>query len=326
MKGDAMRIAQTVLAVTLSCATLAFAQQAYPVKPIKIVMGFPAASNVDVLTRPVAQHMSEIFGEQVVVDNRSGATGTIGNEIVAKAPPDGYTLLSVPSTSLTSTPHLRKKMPYDSLNDFAPITQLAGWSSALLVNPTVPVRTVKDLIALGKAKPGVLTFGSSGVGSGFHLSGELFKAMTGIDMVHVPYKAGSLALIDIIAGRVDLIFYTLSVSLPHVRSGQLRAVAVTGAKRNRVLPDVPTVMESGLPGYETSGWVGILAPARTPKEIIDRLNSTIVKVLAMPSMMELYSGQGVDVVGNTAEQFGAKIVEDYAKYGRVIKMAGIKPE
>jgi tripartite-type tricarboxylate transporter receptor subunit TctC len=309
------------------CAWPAVADaQGFPARPIKILTGFPPASNVDVLARPIAQHMTELLGAQVVVDNRPGATGMIANEMVAKAPPDGYTLLAVPSTSLTSTPHMRAKMPYDSLRDFAPITQLAGWSNVLIVNPRVPVRNVKDLIALAKSKPGVLTYASSGIGSGFHLSAELFKSMAQIEMVHVPYKGGNLALTDMIGGRIDLMFYTLSVSLPHIRSGQLRAIAVSGTKRNPLLPDVPTVSESGLPGYETSGWVGFLAPAKTPRDIVEKLNATIVRILATPAMAEFYAGQGVEIVASSPEQFAAKIRADYEKYGRLIRAAGIKPE
>ncbi|MBI3938269.1 MAG: tripartite tricarboxylate transporter substrate binding protein [Betaproteobacteria bacterium] len=322
-----MRKFPATIVIAIACAWSAAAgAQVYPSKPVRIVMGFPSGSNIDTLTRPVAQHMSEILGVQVVADNRPGATGMIGNELVAKSPPDGYTLLAVPSTSLTSMPHLRAKMPYDSLRDFDAVTQLAQWSSVLIANPRVPAKTVKELIALARARPGVLTFASSGVGSGFHLSGELFKLMARVDMVHVPYKGGNLALTDIMGGRVDLMFYTLSVALPHIKSGQLRLIAVSGSKRNRLFPDVPTVSESGLPGYETSGWAGVVAPAKMPTDIIDRLNAAIVKVLRTPAMTELYVGQGVEVVASTPAQFAAKIRADYEKYGRLIRQAGIKAE
>jgi len=322
-----MHTRSRLLVLILACTWNAYAgAQTYPARPVKIITGFPGGSNVDTLTRPVAQQMGELFGTQVLVDNRPGATGMIGNETVAKSQPDGYTLLAVPSTSLTSMPHMHVKMPYDSLADFAPVTQLAGWSSILIANPTVPAKNVRELIALAKARPGVLTFASSGIGSGFHLSGELFKSMAHVDMVHVPYKGGNLALNDIMAGRVDLMFYTLSVALPQIRAGKLRAIAVTGLERNPLLPGVPTVSDSGLPGFESKGWAGILAPANTPRSIIDKLNATIVKVLTTPNITRLYTSLGVQVVGNTPEQFGARIRDDYAKYGRLIKAANIKPK
>ena len=305
---------------------LAPAQSAYPSKPLRLVLGFPPGTNVDVLARPIATKMSEAFAQPVIVDNRAGATGLIANEFVAKAPPDGYTLLVAPGSSITSTPHLKLKMSYDSLRDFAPIIQINAFPNVVIVNPVVPAKTVKDLVAIARAKPGMLTFGSSGVGSAFHLAGELFKTLAKVDMLHVPYKGGNLALTDLVGGRIDLMFYTLAVANPQINAGKVRAIAVTSLARDPSLPKLPTVDEAGLKGYEIVGWHGFFAPAGTPREIVDRLNATVAKILATREMRELWTSQGMQVVTNTPEQFAQRIRADYDKYGRVIKAVGIQPE
>jgi tripartite-type tricarboxylate transporter receptor subunit TctC len=309
-----------------ACGFAAHAQSAYPAKPIRLVLGFPAGTNVDVLARPIAQRMTETLGQPVVVDNRPGATGLIANELVAKAPPDGYALLVAPGSSLTSTPHLKLKMTYDALKDFAPIIQINSFPNVLIVNPTVPAKSVRELIAIARAKPGMLTFGSSGTGSAFHLAGELFKSMAKIDMLHVPYKGGNLALNDLLGGRLDLMFYSLAIANPQIRAGKLRAIAVTGLKRDPLQPDVPTVDESGLKGYEIIGWHGFLAPAATPQEIVRRINATVAKILGTAEIRELWASQGMEVVINTPEQFAQRIRADYEKYGRIVKAVGIRPE
>ena len=308
----------------MAAAAVATAQT-YPAKPVRLVLGFPAGTNVDVLARPIAQRMTEALGQPVIVDNRAGATGLIANELVAKAPPDGYTLLVAPGSSLTSTPHLRVKMPYDAMKDFAPIIQINSFPQVLIVNPIVPAKTVKELIPVAKARPG-LTFGSSGVGSAFHLAGELFKSMAKIDMLHVPYKGGNLALNDLLGGRIDLMFYSLAIANPQIRAGKLRAIAVTGLKRDPLQPNVPTVDESGLKGYEITGWHGFFAPAGTPREVIDRVNATVAKILGTPEIRELWASQGMEVVTNTPEQFSKRMRADYEKYGRIVKAVGIQPE
>lgn len=320
------RTARALAAVVLGLIALPALAQAYPAKPVRLVLGFPAGTNVDVLARPIAQRMSEAFGQPVVVENRPGATGLIANEHVAKAPPDGYTLLVAPGSSLTSTPHIKAKMPYDSLQDFAPIIQINSFPQVLVANPVVPAKTVKELIALGKARPGVLTFGSSGTGSAFHLAGELFAAMAGIKMLHVPYKGGNIALNDLLGGRLDLLFYSLAIANPHVNAGKLRAIAVTGLEREPLQPNVPTVDESGLKGYEITGWHGFLAPAGTPREVIERLNATIAQILQTPQIGELWKSQGMKIVTNTPEQFARRMRADYEKYGRIVKTVGITPE
>ena len=302
------------------------AQSAYPAKPVRLVLGFPAGTNVDVLARPIAQRMTEMLAQPVVVDNRPGATGLIANEFVAKAPADGYTLLVAPGSSLTSTPHLKLRMPYDALKDFAPIIQINSFPQVLIVNPVVPAKTVKELIAIARARPGVLTFGSSGTGSAFHLAGELFKTMAGVDMLHVPYKGGNVALTDLLGGRIDLMFYSLAIANPHINSGKVRPIAVTGLKRDPLQPKLPTVDESGLKGYEITGWHGFLAPGGTAREIVDRLNATVAKILGTPEIRELWASQGMEVVVNSPEQFAQRIRADYAKYGSIVKKVGIKPE
>lgn len=314
------------LCASFATATAASAQSSYPAKPLRLVLGFPAGTNVDVLARPIAQRMTELLGQPVIVDNRPGATGLIANEFVAKAPPDGYTLLVAPGSSLTSTPHLKLKMPYDALKDFAPIIQINSFPQVLIVNPVVPAKTVKELIAIARSRPGVLTFGSSGTGSAFHLAGELFKTMAGIDMLHVPYKGGNVALTDLLGGRIDLMFYSLAIANPHINAGKLRALAVTGLKRDPLQPKLPTIDESGLKDYEITGWHGFLAPAGTPREIVGRLNATVAKVLGTSEIRELWASQGMEVVVNTPEQFAQRIRADYVKYGAIVKKVGITPE
>ena len=321
-----MQFSLKTTVLMLACAWLpnAFAQP-WPTKPIRIVMGFPAGTTVDVLARPVAQRMAEILGQQVVLDNRPGATGIIANELVVKALPDGYTLLATPGSALTSSPHLHAKMTFDPLRDLLPVARIGAFSYVLIVHPGVPAKTARELIALAKSKPGVLSYASTGVGSGFHLACELFASMAKVKLIHVPYKGGPPALTDMIGGRVDLMFYSLAVALPQIKAGRLRAVAVTGLTRDALLPDLPTLAAT-LPGYEIGGWHGFFAPAGTPKEIVDRLNAMVVKILAAPEMRELWTAQGMEIATDTPAQFAARVRDDYEKYGKLIKAAGIKPE
>ncbi len=314
------------LAIALGWAAAAGAQ-AYPARPIRILIGFPAGSTVDILARPIAQRMTEILGQQVVVDNRAGATGIIANELVVKAPPDGYTLLATPGSSLTTSPHMHAKMTFDVLRDLAPVAQIGAFSYVLFTHPGVPAKNVKELIALARARPGVLTFGSPGIGSGLHLAGELFKVMAKVNILHVPYKGGPPAVTDMLGGRIDMMFYTLAVVQQHIKSGRLRAIAMTGLKRDPLIPEIPTVSESGLPGYETSGWHGVLAPAGTPGEIVDKLNATMARILGTPEIRDLWASLGMGfATANAPEQFAARLREDYEKYGKLIKATGIKPE
>ena len=310
------------------CAMLAPSvhAQGYPAKPVRVVLGFPAGTNVDVLVRPVAQKMGEMLGQPVIVDNRPGATGIIANEFVAKAAPDGYTLLGAPGSSITASPHLRRKMSYDSLKDLVPVAQISAFPNLLVVNPVVPARTVKELIALARARPGQLTFGSSGAGSAFHLAGELFKSMAKVDMLHVPYKGGNLALTDLIGGRIDLLFYSLAITQPQIKAGKVRAIAVTGLKRDALMPELPTLDEAGLRGYDITGWHGFFVPAGTPREVIDRVNAAVAKVFGAREIRELWAGQGMEIVTATPEQFASRVRADYEKYGRLVRLAGIQAE
>jgi len=297
--------------------------QSYPTRVVRLVHGFAAGSAIDVFARPLAQKLSEALGQQVVVDSRPGATGTIANELVAKSAPDGYTLLAAPGSAMAATPHLYK-VPYDPLRDFAPVIQISTFSYVLVAHPAVPAKTARDLIALAKSRPAPLTYGSTGVGSGFHLAGELFAAMAGIQLLHVPYRGGgSAAITDLVAGRVDLMWDSLAVVLPQMRAGKLRAIGVTGAHRAAALPNVPAIAESGLPGYEMVGWHGVFAPAGTAREIIERLNATIAKILGTPDIKELWTTQAMEILPSTPEQFAARLRFDYDRYGKLIKSSGI---
>ncbi len=316
------------IVVWLCCALFAQSAftQAYPSKPVRILVGSPAGSIADILARPIAQRLSEMLGQQVLVDNRAGATGIIANEIVARAQPDGYTLLVSPNSFLVVNPHLNRKLPYDVFRDFAPITQISVFHHVLVVHPSVPAKSVKELIALARSKPGAMIYASSGVGSGFHLAGEMFRSMARVDIVHVPFKGTPSVVIDVLAGRVDMTFIGLSLVQSHIKAGKLRAMAVTGLKRESLLPEVPTLDESGLRGFEIAGGHCVVAPAGTPREIIDRLNAAIVGILGTPEVRQLWSSLGMEVVTTTPEQLAVRLREDYAKYGRLIKAAGIKGE
>ncbi|MDP2238618.1 MAG: tripartite tricarboxylate transporter substrate binding protein [Burkholderiales bacterium] len=318
------RYFMTVLAALFSLVGAAQAQP-YPSKVVRIVLGFPAATTVDLLVRPLAQKLSESLGQQFIVENRAGATGLIANEGVARAAPDGYTLLGAPGSSLTSSPQMFAKPPFDVLRDFAPIAQIGAFGYVFIAHPGVPVKNVKQLIALARAKPAFLTYGSSGIGSGFHLAGELFTTMANVKMLHVPYKGGAAAMNDMLAGRIDVMFYSLAVTMPQIRAGKLRPLAVTGVKRDALMPDVPTMEEAGLKGYEITGWHGLLAPAGTPAAVLDKLNAEIVRILQAADMKKLWERYGMETPSTTQAQFAAVIKSDYEMYSKLIKSAGIKP-
>ena len=299
--------------------------QPFPTKPIRMVVPFGAGSNSDVLARTVAMRMAEHWGQQVVVDNRPGAGGNIGTDLVAKAPPDGYTIVLGAASVLAINQSLYSQMPYDSNTAFAPITNMVKTTNVLIVTPSLPVKAVNDLIAYGKANPGKLTYASAGAGGTIHLSAELFKSMTGITMEHIAYKSSPLAHIDMISGQVHVMFDAMPTALPQIKANRLRAVAVTTAKRSPQLPDLPTVAES-LPGFEAAGWFGYAAPARTPKEVVAALNKEIVRILALPDVKERLIAQGAEPVGDTPEQFAQYIKSEAAKWGKVIKTLNLKIE
>jgi tripartite-type tricarboxylate transporter receptor subunit TctC len=310
-------------AFTVCFASGAFAQ-AYPNHAIRLVVPFPAGGTTDILARDVAKKLTDALGQSVVVDNRPGAGGNIGADLVAKAPPDGYTLLMGTVGTHAINPSLYAKMPYDHVKDFVPVVLVAGVPNVLVVNPSVPVNTVADLIKLAKSKPGAINFASSGSGTSIHLSGELFKTMTGVDMTHVPYKGSSPALTDLMGGQVQIMFDNLPSSLALIKSGKLRAVAVTSLKRAPALPDVPTVSESGVPGFEASSWFGILAPAGTPAPIVAKLNAEVNKWLQSPEGKEQLLAQGAEVAGGPPEQFVAHIRAETDKWAKVVKASGAK--
>ena len=318
-----MRFALAIAAVlSIGIVTPAGAQGAYPTKPVRLVVPFPPGGTTDILARAVAQKLSETWGQQVIVDNRPGAGGNIGSELVAKSAPDGYTLLMGTVGTHAINPSLYAKMPYDHVKDFTPVILVAGVPNVLVVNPSLPVKSVSELIAYGKANPNKLNFASSGNGTSIHLSGELFRTMTGVQMTHVPYKGSSPALTDLIAGQVQLMFDNLPSSLQFIKAGKLRALAVTSAERSAALPDVPTLAESGLPGFEASSWFGVLAPAGTPNDIIVKLNTAIAGWLATADAKEKLSAQGAIAAGGAPDAFVRHIAAESNKWAKVVKASG----
>jgi tripartite-type tricarboxylate transporter receptor subunit TctC len=301
------------------------AAQTYPVRPIRIVVPQSAGGSTDLVARPLAQRLADGLGHSVVVDNRPGAGSTIGTDLVAKAAPDGYTLLAV-AASFTMSPSLYKSLPFDPVRDFAPITLLSSLPNIMVVHPSLPVKSVKELIALAKARPGQLNHGSSGVATGTHMSIELFKYLTGIKMVHVPYKGGAPSVTALISGEVHLTFATISTALPHVKSGKLRALAVSTARRSPAAPEVPTIAESGVLGYDYASWIGLLAPAKTPPSIITRLNAVSVKAVHTPEIRAVFAAEGSEPVGNSPEQFDGIIKSEVARWRQVVNAAGIKAD
>lgn len=301
------------------------AAEQYPVKPIRFIVPQPPSGTVDMLARMLGQKLAEALRQQVVIDNRGGASGTLGSDLVAKAPADGYTILMT-MTSHTTTPGLYPKLPYDPIKDFAPVSMVTSAALILVVNPALPVQTVKDLIALAKAKPNQLNFTSAAIGSGGHLSGELLRSMTGIVVTHVPYRGTGPAVIALLANEVQFMFAGLLPAQVQVKANRLRAVAVTSARRSAFMPDLPTVSESGLPGFEYVGWYGVLAPAGTPPAIVKRLHAEIVRVLALPEIRDRLAGEGVEVIGDTPDQFAAFLKTDIARWAPLIKQSGARLE
>jgi len=308
----------------LSAIAGAAAAQNYPSHPIRMLVPSTPGGSVDMLARTVGSHLSERWGQQVVVDNRPGGGGGIAAELTAKAPPDGYTLIMATIAAMATNVSLARNLPYDPVRDFAPVTQVASQQLMLLVNPGVPAKSVAELIALAKAKPGQLTFASAGNGAGGHLSGELLKILAHIYMTHVPYKGIAPAMVDVISGQVTMTFTSIISGTPPLKSGRLRALAVTGAHRSPALPDIPTMAESGVRGYEANTWYGVLAPKATPRAVIMKLHDEIVAMLKLPEINNRLSLEGAEPVGNTPEQFGAFIKSEIEKWGKVIRAAGIK--
>ena len=316
-----MIITRTILFIFAMLAIVAQAE-IYPSKPIRVVVPYPPGGTPDILIRELAPKLTAALGQQIIVDNRPGAGGNIGSEVVAKAAPDGYTLVMGTTATHSINQALYKKLAYDPVKDFVAVALIATMPNVLVVNNDFPVKNVKELIALAKAKPGTITFGSGGNGTTHHLSGALFEKMTGVDMTHVPYKGAGQALPDLIGGQINIMFDNITSSMAYIKSGKLRVLAVTTPKRSAALPDVPTMQEAGVPGYEMSGWFGLLAPAKTPPEIVARLNKAINKILQSIEMKELLAKQGAEIVISTPAEFTAFVKERTDKMTKVVKDSG----
>jgi tripartite-type tricarboxylate transporter receptor subunit TctC len=320
------KLIQAVAMMALSSAGMLAIAQAYPAKPVRIVVPFPPGGPIDMTTRPLAQKLTEALGATVVVDNRGGANGNIGAENVAKSPPDGYSLVVGAGGGFAIGPHLYTKLPFDVFRDFAPVSLFITLPQLLVVHPQLPVKTVKELVALAKAKPNQLNFGSSGTGSTPHLAAELLKRSAQIEMVHVPYKGMGPATMDLIGGQLQLTFADMPVLLQQVKAGKLRPLAVGTPKRSANLPEVPTMIEAGFPKVEAANWYGLFAPAGTPGNIITRLNAETVKAMNIPELKAFMKDQGAEATGSTPEQLGALHRREYEKWGVVVKAIGIKLE
>ncbi|MDB5808874.1 MAG: bug [Betaproteobacteria bacterium] len=313
-----------IAALFIFAASHAGAQASYPAKAIRYVVPFPAGGPLDIVARAIGQDLNKAWSQPVIIDNRPGAGGNIGAEVVARSPADGYTILMGAVSTHAINPTLYSKIAYDPIKDFAPITLITSVPNVLVVHPSVPVKTVKDLIALAKSKPGQLNFASGSTGSAGHLAGELFNSMAGVQMTHIPYKGAAPAVIDLIAGQVSLMFDNLASALPNIKASRVRAVAVTTLKRSPLVPDLPTISESGLRGFDVSTWFGIFAPAGTPPEVVIKLNAEVVRILHTSEMRERLATLGAEPVGNKPEEFAAFVKSEIPKYAKVIKASGAK--
>jgi tripartite-type tricarboxylate transporter receptor subunit TctC len=318
-------LSSSMVAAALLCAANACAQ-AYPSKPIRMVITYTPGGNTDLVGRAVAQKLGDSLGQQVVVDNRGGGGGVLGTLITAQAAADGYTIMLGTSAGMVIHPLLSATLPYDAVRDFVPVSMVVIIPQLLVTNPQLPVKNVRELIALAKAKPGYLNAGSSGIGTPNHLGTELLKALAGVNIVHVPYKGGAPALTDLIGGQIHMAFSSVPAVLPHVKAGRLNALGVGSAKRSPALPNIPTIAEAGVPGYEYTTWYGIFAPARTPAPIVARLNKEIVKVLVLPELNERFVSQGADPAPSTPGELSNYMAAESARWAKTIKAAGIRIE
>ena len=322
------RFAAPLVAAALGSGPGFAAQSApeYPSRPIRLVVPFVAGGSTDIIARVVGQKLSEQWGRQVVVDNRGGANGVIAMDIVARASPDGYTLVLGYIANLGTAPALNPKLPYDPVKDYAPISHIASAPSIGVIHPGVPAKNLQDLVALARAKPAAVSFGTAAVGSIGHLSGELINRMAGIRMQHVPYKGGGQAVTDVLAGQIPLVIIGMTAVTPHVRAGRLRPIFTTGAKRSFAFPDVPVVAEQGFPGFAADAWYGLLAPARTPRPIVEKLHAEVVRILKLPDAKERLANVGFEIVGSSPEEFATLIREDIPKWTKVVREGGIRGE
>ena len=319
-----MKLLSSLVVAFAACVGLAHAADRWPDRPIHFVVPYPPGGPLDAVARLTAQKVSADLGQPIVVENRPGAGGNIGAEYVARAAPDGYTLLLGAVATHAINPTLYTHIPYDAQKDFEPVTQLASTPNVLIVNPSLPVHSVREFIDYAKAHPNTLNFGSGSTGSAGHLAGELFKRMAGVDMTHVPYKGAAPAMTDLIAGQVQLMFDNLASALTQIKAGKVRGLAVTTAKRTPLAPDLPTIAESGLPGFDINTWFGLFVPAKTPRPTVDRLHDEFVKALNAPEVREKMLALGAEPVGNTPAQFAAYIKSESQKYAKVIKASGAK--
>jgi tripartite-type tricarboxylate transporter receptor subunit TctC len=310
------------LAVSLAGAAAAVDAQTYPEKPIRVIVPFAPGGSTDIVARITSQKLAERLRQSVVIENRGGGGGNIGSDVVAKGPPDGYLLLIGTVGSLTINPSLYRKMPYDPLKDLAPIAYLGSTPNILVVHPSMPVRSVRELISLARSKPGQLNYASAGTGGSVHLAAELFKSMARVDILGVPYKGSGPALIDLMGGQTQLMFSTMPPALPHAKSGRLRALGMTGAKRSPLVPDLPTIAESGLPGYEITQWWGLLGPAALPAAIVTRLNSEVNGLLQQPDVKERLGADGAEIAPNTPAWFAAYMKDEVANWAKVVRASG----
>jgi tripartite-type tricarboxylate transporter receptor subunit TctC len=317
------RIARLLAVVVFGLSTSAFAQT-WPAKPIKWIVPFAPGGTTDILARTIGEKLTVALGQPVIIENKPGAGGGVGADFTAKAPPDGYTIMGGTISTHAINASLYKSLPYDPVKDFVPITLIARVPNMLVINPDIPAKNVAELITLLKANPGKYSFASSGNGTSQHLSGELFKSIAGVDMQHIPYKGSPPALQDVVGGQVAMTFDNITTAWPLAKGGKLRALAVTTAKRSAVAPDVPTLSESGLAGYEVGSWQGVFAPAGTPPAVVKRLNAEIVKIINMPDVKEKLIGLGAEPVGNTSEEFAALVQTEVAKWAEVVKQSGAK--
>jgi len=313
----------STFAFLLGVACASALAQGYPSRPVRIVSPFAAGGGNDAICRIMQPRLTENLKQQVIIENRAGANGIVGTEVAARAAPDGYTIALIPSGHAVNAT-LYKKLPFDSIRDFTPITLVGSSPLVLAVHPSLPAKNVKELIGLARARPGQLTYGSAGVGSSGHLGGAQFETLTGTKMTHIPYKGMGIVVVDLMSGQVTMTFGTSLSVVPHVRGGRLRALATTGAKRSPALPDLPTVAEAGVPGYEASIWYGFVAPARLPADILNRLHSAIVAVLQLPETRERFAAQGLDVQHNTPEEFAKLLVADIGRWAKVVERAGVR--
>ena len=321
------RCAPYILGALVAACSLHLAYaQSYPAKPIRFIVPWTPGSGTDLMSRMLAQRLNEPLGQQVVVENRGGAGAIIGTEAAAKSLPDGYTIYVGGSVSMANSPALYQKVAYDPLKDFAPVCLMTKFFNAVALHPSVPAKSIRELIALSKGKPGELTFASAGSGSTSHLSGELFMTMTGVKWVHVPYKGGGQSVTGVLSGEAHMMLAPISTVVQHGKTGRMRVMAVTSAKRVATLPDIPTVSEAGVPGFEYGGWQGILVPAGVSPEIIARLNGAILKAIHTPEFKDYLQQEGSELVGSTPEAFGAFLRDEVVKHAKIVRAAGIKPQ